>query len=131
MKKLGIEKIYRHETALCELFIRELKKEKNIIIYRNPECQYVPIVSFNIFGVMPEAAAQKFAEQGFCLRAGYHCAALAHASIGTENGTIRFSPSVFSTTHLFFNVAFNYFSVISFFVVCSHSFNCRYIKQIA
>ena len=62
MKKLGIEKIYRHETALCELFIRELKKEKNIIIYRNPECQYVPIVSFNIFGVMPEAAAQKFAE---------------------------------------------------------------------
>ena len=97
VKKLGIEKIYRHETALCELFIRELKKEKNIIIYRNPECQYVPIVSFNIFGVMPEAAAQKFAEQGFCLRAGYHCAALAHASIGTENGTIRFSPSVFST----------------------------------
>ncbi len=97
VKKLGIEKIYRHETALCELFIRKLKKEKNIIIYRNPECQYVPIVSFNIVGVMPEAAAQKFAEQGFCLRAGYHCAALAHASIGTENGTIRFSPSVFST----------------------------------
>ena len=35
-------------------------------------------------------------EQGYCLRAGFHCAALAHAHLGTENGTIRFAPSVFS-----------------------------------
>ena len=28
---LFLEKIYRHETALCELFIRELKKEHSVI----------------------------------------------------------------------------------------------------
>ena len=36
------------------------------------------------------------AEKGFCLRAGFHCAALAHASLGTKKGAVRFSPSVFS-----------------------------------
>ncbi|MCI1269107.1 MAG: aminotransferase class V-fold PLP-dependent enzyme [Ruminococcus sp.] len=113
VKRIGIDKIYIHETKLCNKFISQLSDSPEIIIYRSPLCPYVPIVSFNITGVLPETAAQKLADMGFCLRAGYHCAALAHGAIGTENGTIRFAPSIFSTesdTELLINAIKSLFS---------------------
>lgn len=96
VKKTGTGKIFRHEDKICRRFIAELIGDNRITIYRSPDCRYVPIVSFNIKGVLPEKAAELLAEQGFGLRAGFHCAALAHAQLGTENGTVRFAPSVFS-----------------------------------
>ncbi len=96
VKKTGIDKIFSHEDKLCRLFISELKKDKRIKIYRNEISEYVPIVSFNIGDIPPERVASELAEYGYCLRAGFHCAALAHISLGTENGTVRFSPSVFN-----------------------------------
>ena len=96
VSKIGTKKIFMHEDKICKRFISELNQNPNITIYRNPNCRYVPIVSFNINEIKPEAAAELLAEQGFCLRAGYHCAALAHAHLGTENGTVRFAPSIFS-----------------------------------
>ncbi len=44
----------------------------------------------------PESVAELLSQKGYALRAGFHCAALAHAYLGTENGTVRFAPSVFS-----------------------------------
>ncbi|MBQ8296829.1 MAG: aminotransferase class V-fold PLP-dependent enzyme [Ruminococcus sp.] len=96
VKKLGIDNIFRHEDRICRRFIRELLCDNRIIIYRNPDCRYVPIVSFNIKGVTPEKTAELLSKEGFGLRAGFHCAALAHAHLGTENGTVRFAPSAFS-----------------------------------
>ena len=97
VRRIGIDKIYAHEDRLCRIFVNEMKKDSRITVYRYDECRYVPIVAFNIEGVPSETAAQKLSESGFCLRAGYHCAALAHNALGTENGTIRFAPSVFNT----------------------------------
>ncbi|MDE6834684.1 MAG: aminotransferase class V-fold PLP-dependent enzyme [Ruminococcus sp.] len=96
IQKTGMKKIFTHEERICRTFINALRKNKDIIIYRNPESSYVPIVSFNVKGVMPEKVAEKLAGYGYCLRAGYHCSALAHTQLGTENGTVRFAPSVFS-----------------------------------
>lgn len=96
VKKTGTDRIFRHEDKICRRFISELINDDRITIYRSPNCRYAPIVSFNIKGVKPERAAQLLSEQGFCLRAGFHCAALAHAQLGTEDGTVRFAPSVFS-----------------------------------
>ncbi len=96
INRIGIKKIFAHEDKICKSFINSLRKNKDIIIYRNPESSYVPIVSFNVKGVMPEKVASVLAQQGYCLRAGYHCSALAHTQLGTENGTVRFAPSVFS-----------------------------------
>ena len=96
INKIGMERIFAHEDKICRIFINSLKKNKNIIIYRNPESLYVPIVSFNIKGIMPEKVASILSKQGYCLRAGYHCSTLAHTQLGTENGTIRFAPSIFS-----------------------------------
>lgn len=94
--KTGINRIFSHEERICRRFISELEHERNVIIYRNPQSSYVPIVSFNIKGISPEKAAALLAEQGFCLRAGFHCAALAHTQLGTDSGTVRFAPSAFS-----------------------------------
>ncbi len=96
VSKIGTEKIYRHENAVCSRFISETERLPGVRIYRDISAQYVPIVSFSIDGISPEAATAKLSEAGYCLRAGYHCAALAHNYLGTENGTIRFAPSIFS-----------------------------------
>lgn len=96
INRIGVERIRRHEERMCDIFINGLKNDKRIKIYRRNECEYVPIVSFNISGVSSEKTAQLLSEKGFCLRAGFHCAALAHSTLGTDNGTVRFAPSVFS-----------------------------------
>ncbi|WP_028518870.1 aminotransferase class V-fold PLP-dependent enzyme [Ruminococcus flavefaciens] len=93
----GIDNIRSHEEKLCRLFISELENTGDITFLRDEKAEYAPIVSFNINGFSSEEAASMLADKGFCLRAGYHCAALAHASLGTKNGTIRFAPSVFNT----------------------------------
>ena len=92
----GREKLLTHEESICDAFIRVIERSDRVTVYRDPAARYAPIVSFNIDGIYPEKAAASLAERGFCLRAGYHCAALAHRQLGTKNGTIRFSPSVFS-----------------------------------
>ena len=49
-------------------------------------------------GTDPEVLAEVLAERGVALRAGLHCAPLAHMTAGTvETGTLRFSASVFNT----------------------------------
>ncbi len=96
VKNIGIERIFSHEDRICRRFISELRKNKNITVYRSPSAEYVPIVSFNIKGMKSETVAQILSNQGYCLRAGFHCSALAHSQLGTDTGTVRFSPSVFS-----------------------------------
>ena len=96
VRRKGMETIRRHETALCDRLCRRLTELDNVTVYRMPGADYVPIVSFNIDGMPSEEAAAALGERGFCLRAGLHCAPLAHHVMGTKEGTVRFSPSVFS-----------------------------------
>lgn len=96
VRKIGIDRIFSHEDRICRRFIAELSHNPKITIYREKSVEYVPIVSFTVEGKPSERVAAELAKEGFCLRAGYHCAALAHSSLGTKDGTVRFSPSVFS-----------------------------------
>ena len=92
-----VQKIFAHEDKLCRQFISGLSNVPNIIIYRNPECSYVPIVSFNIKGLIANETAQILSDNGFCLRGGLHCSGLTHNSLGTApDGTVRFAPSIFN-----------------------------------
>lgn len=93
-----LDRIYIEETRLCNQFIKSLSEENEVIIYRNDICEYVPIVSFNIAGIEPETVAEELNKDGFCLRAGLHCAPLAHQTLGTLSGTVRFAPSVFNNS---------------------------------
>ena len=96
VQEKGTDAILRHESALCDALCKRLTDIPGVTVYRSPGADYAPIVSFNIQGYPSEEAAAALAEEGFCLRAGLHCAPLAHRAIGTEEGAVRFSPSVFS-----------------------------------
>ena len=70
---------------------------ERVRIYRG-EGHYLPIVSFNADGMTSNELASELSRRGFALRGGLHCSGLAHKAIGTApEGTVRFSPSVFST----------------------------------
>ena len=96
LQRLGLERIHAYESRLCRRLQAGLEKIPGAVIYRHPEASYVPLLSFNLTGRQPEQVAEFLGMQGYCLRAGYHCAALAHTSLGTREGTVRFAPSVFN-----------------------------------
>ncbi|MBQ8623137.1 MAG: aminotransferase class V-fold PLP-dependent enzyme [Oscillospiraceae bacterium] len=94
---MGLENIYHHENALCEIFLDGVKRNSEIITLRTGE-HFVPIVSFNLKGIAAHELATALSNEGFALRGGLHCAPLAHKTIGTlPEGTVRFSPGVFNS----------------------------------
>lgn len=98
VKSKGMENIRHHEDMLCNIFIKETAKFSNIIIYRNEDQSYLPVVAFNIRGKDSSEVAQYLSDKGIYLRAGYHCNFLAHRKLGTDKGgALRFAPSVFNT----------------------------------
>lgn len=55
-------------------------------------------VSVTAKGYDPILIAEKLNSMGICVRAGLHCAPLAHRTLGTiGSGTLRFSPGFFTT----------------------------------
>lgn len=99
VKELGLDRIYTHESRLCGKLISALGQMKNVTVYRDDRVKnYLPVVSFNIDGIPANETAARLSDMGFALRGGLHCSGLAHTSLGTvPDGTVRFSPSVFST----------------------------------
>ncbi|HJB81345.1 MAG TPA: aminotransferase class V-fold PLP-dependent enzyme, partial [Candidatus Flavonifractor intestinigallinarum] len=64
---------------------------------RNPACQS-GVLSFQVEGMDCEAVGEALSRRGIALRAGLHCAPLAHENAGTlEVGTVRMSVSDFNT----------------------------------
>ncbi len=93
----GQEKLYDYEFSLTRQAFLELSEIKNIRLYttKYEKGLFAPILSFNIEGLHSEQAAAALNKRGVAVRAGYHCAPLAHKTYGTEDsGTIRLSPSV-------------------------------------
>ena len=94
----GTAAAFAHETALCERLIAGLRRMPDAVIYRREGAEYAPVVSFTLGREAPDETAARLAARGFCVRAGLHCAPLAHHTLGTDAaGTVRFSPSVFNT----------------------------------
>ena len=97
-KKTGTAAIFQHETTCCNKLLSMLQTMPQVTVYRQPGAAYAPIVSFNIQNLSSEETAELLDQKGFCLRAGLHCAPLAHRAIGTiDGGTVRFAPSIFNT----------------------------------
>ena len=96
VQRQPMERLLQKESRLCTVFCSLLESDPAIRLYREPGVSYVPIVSFNGVDIPPEELAAVLGEQGFCLRAGLHCSPLAHQTLGTPDGTVRFAPSAFS-----------------------------------
>jgi len=94
----GPEKILAHETQLRRLLCRALEGTPGLRVFSGEETCCSGVLSVALEETDCELAAQAMAERGCAVRAGLHCAPLAHRSAGTlECGTLRLSPSVFTT----------------------------------
>lgn len=99
VKSMGMDRIYSHETKLCDRLMNRLKKSDKIKVYREQNGNYLPIVLFNVRGAASEETCSYLNSKGFALRGGLHCSRLAHLTLGTApDGAVRFAPSVFNTT---------------------------------
>lgn len=93
------EKILCHERMLADTFCDGLRGKDGIKVFRSSD---VPgrsgVVSVRFERVDCEDVARMLGERGIAVRAGLHCAPLAHRTAGTlESGTVRFSFSPFNT----------------------------------
>ncbi|WP_458861891.1 aminotransferase class V-fold PLP-dependent enzyme [Acidaminobacterium chupaoyuni] len=97
LKKRTVETVGRWEAHLVSEFTEKLRDLEGLVCYAPP----VPesgVVSLKFNKIPSERAAELLAEMGVCVRAGLHCAPLAHHSAGTlPDGTVRFSFCAFNT----------------------------------
>jgi len=99
VRQRGEETILRHERALIRQAAEGLSSIDGVTVYTaaDPERQ-AGVLSFQVEGMDCEAVGEALGRQGVALRAGLHCAPLAHESAGTlERGTVRLSVSPFNT----------------------------------
>ncbi len=98
VKRKGVEAICRSEMEKIDYLYNRLAGMPFITLYtpRPREPYYVPVLSFNAAGKTSEEAGEILAKAGVAVRCGLHCAPLAHQKMGTQEGTIRVSPSVFT-----------------------------------
>ena len=94
-----VSAIRAHHLALRELLCSGLEKMQNITLYGPMSQECVGVVSFSISGYAPqEVAAMLDSAYGIQVRAGYHCAADIHDTIGSREtgGTVRISLGPFN-----------------------------------
>lgn len=94
--RLGVGWIAEHERSLCSRLQEHLQREDRLWIQ-------TPHLKGSILSIIPrtiscEALGRALDERGFCVRTGYHCAALAHRALGSVgSGTVRVSPGIYTT----------------------------------
>lgn len=90
VKKLGVANIRAHDALIAERIHMALGFFKQVKLY--PYFKGSPTVLFNINDKSPEEVGALLDEHGICVRAGYHCAPLAHKRLGTPpGGAVRLS----------------------------------------
>lgn len=99
VRRTGVTAICQQERQLALLLAEELRRFPGIHVYAAPGLlAQSGVVSFTAEGWESEALASALANKGIAVRAGLHCAPLAHQSAGTlETGTVRVSFSYANT----------------------------------
>lgn len=96
VQRLGVENVGRRERRLCRHMMDLLAAIPGVRIFRGEKSQ-IGLFSFLIAGKDCETVSQQLGEAGVAVRAGLHCAPLAHQTAGTlESGTVRASFSIFN-----------------------------------
>ena len=77
LKKIGFDKIQKHEKVLIKSLIKGLKEIPNIQFLGDPKYK-TALVSFNIAGIHPNDLGFILAKENICVRIGHHCAMPLH-----------------------------------------------------
>ena len=90
----GVETIGAHQTYLANRLADNLRNMNNVTVYGRSD--RTGAVAFNINGVGSEETAHNFKDKAV-VRAGYHCAPMAHTALGTDKtGAVRASFGFFN-----------------------------------
>ncbi len=101
VQSIGRDTLYAHEMALISSLYDELNVMQGVSLYTEKPTvgQASPVLSLTMDGMRSEDVARLLNEHGVAVRAGLHCAPLAHRHFGTlPDGTVRLAPSAFSTS---------------------------------
>lgn len=92
--------IFERERRLCRMFAREAAAISGLRVFLSGDSSFQSgVVSLVSSKMSCEELAERLGAQGICVRAGLHCAPLAHRTAGTlSQGTVRFSFSPFNTS---------------------------------
>ena len=97
----GEERLLQGEMRLAQRLYDGLSEQDDVVLYtsRPAADTHVPVVSFNMRGHdSEEVAAVLDSRFNIAVRAGLHCAPLAHRAYGTEQcGTVRAVMSAYNT----------------------------------
>ena len=95
----GTGTILRHEQGLCARAAEGLARMDGVTVFAAPSPEgQGGVLSFTAEGTDCEDVGQALGRMGIAVRAGLHCAPLAHCTAGTlETGTVRVSFSAFNT----------------------------------
>ncbi len=95
VQRQSVDRIAAHENELGRYAARRLADIPGVEVFAGSA--QTGVVSFRAAGMDCEELGEALAARGIALRAGLHCAPLAHRTAGTlETGTVRFSPSAFN-----------------------------------
>jgi cysteine desulfurase/selenocysteine lyase len=98
IRDIGISNIQLKKQHLIEILFNGLGKVSDISIYSPPPEQNSGIFAMSIQDLdSTEVGYLLDRKFGICTRAGFHCAPLAHQSLGTaDRGLVRISPGYFN-----------------------------------
>ena len=99
VRQIGPEAICREERLLVHRAAEGLRRIPGLQVYALPDLAHqTGVLSFRPEGMDPEELGSALAERGIAVRAGLHCAPLAHRTAGTaDTGTVRLSVSHWNT----------------------------------
>lgn len=95
--RMGTAEIREQEEMLRKLLADGLQAIPRLDVFASDQEQSA-VISVRIAGVPSEILAQELSDADICVRAGLHCAPLAHSTAGTDTtGTVRFSLGIYNT----------------------------------
>lgn len=99
LQRRGTGTILRHETALIRRLGAGLQTIPGVEVFLSQDAEaQAGVISFRHTGLDCEELGEDLSRRGIAVRAGLHCAPLAHESAGTlDSGTVRASVSAFTT----------------------------------
>ena len=96
---VGEDEILSHDRALRKYFVEGLSTIPNTVVYGEKDSSLTAgVVAFNRIDMDSVNLSNVLSDKyDIASRAGFHCAYLAHKTIGSINGAVRFSFGYFNT----------------------------------
>lgn len=95
LKKIGLEKVKKHEYNLMKELLKGLKEIPGIRFLGDPKYK-TALISFNVDEIHPNDIGYILAKENVCVRIGHHCAMPLHTYFKTA-ASLRVSFGIYNT----------------------------------